>query len=64
MYPIWLVKWAGESLVGECLAGSKLNVDAPACQTGASWANIELLGLHVGKSNGFDGTDMSADGRK
>ena len=33
MYPIWLVEWAGELLGGDCLAGSRVNSDAPACPT-------------------------------
>ena len=37
MYPTWPVEWAGESLRGECLAGSRVNTEAPACPTGASW---------------------------
>ena len=35
MYPIALVEWAEELLAGASLAGSRVNTDAPACQTGA-----------------------------
>jgi hypothetical protein len=38
MYPIWLFKGADEELGGESLA----DTDAPACQTGASWAYAAL----------------------
>ena len=34
----WRAKWAGEPLGGECLARSRANTDAPAFQTGSSWA--------------------------
>ena len=47
MYLIWLVEWAGELLEGECLVGGQVNVDAPACQTGASWSRGLALEMAV-----------------
>jgi hypothetical protein len=37
MYPMWPVECVVELLGGEGLAGSRVNIGAPACQTGASW---------------------------
>ena len=40
MFPICLVESAVELFRRECLAVSRVNADAPACQTGASWAVV------------------------
>ncbi len=58
MYPIWLIESAGELNGGECLAWSRLNTDAPACQTGASWGRgIALVIADVAKSLSYGQDD-------
>jgi hypothetical protein len=45
LYPIWLVEWAGALHACKCLAGCRVNSEAPACQTGASWGIGRLASL-------------------
>ena len=48
LYPIWLVEWAGAIHACKCLAGCRVNSEAPACQTGASWGLVGPKGFEKG----------------